>query len=49
MSRDELKRGFQSIQVPLSDKQLDNFLREMDTDGDGEIDYSEFTWINEAN
>ena len=48
VSREELKRGFKSIDVPLSDKQLDNFLREMDIDGDGEIDYSEFTWINDA-
>jgi Ca2+-binding EF-hand superfamily protein len=48
VSREELKRGFQSIHVPLSDKQLDNFLHEMDTDGDGEINYSEFTWINDA-
>ena len=48
VSREELMRGFKSINVPLSDKQLDNFLYEMDTDGDGEIDYSEFTWINDS-
>ena len=49
VSREELKRGFKSINVPLTDKELDNFLHDMDTDGDGEIDYSEFTWINDAN
>ena len=48
MSREELKRGFKSIGVPLSEKELDTFVREMDADGDGEIDYREFTWINES-
>ena len=48
VSREELKRGFKSIGVPLSDNELDTFVREMDADGDGEIDYREFTWINES-
>lgn len=48
VSRDELKQGFKSINLPLSDKQLDGFIRALDIDGDGEIDYNEFTWINGA-
>ena len=48
VSREELVRGFRSMKVPLSTEQLDMFMRELDTDGDGEIDYSEFTWINDA-
>ena len=48
VSRDELMRGFRSIKLPLTEKQLDCFIKELDTDKDGEIDYSEFTWINDA-
>ena len=47
VTRDEFRMGLKSIGVPMTDDQLTKLIEMLDEDGDGEIDYSEFTWINE--
>lgn len=48
VSREEFRLGLKSIKVPMTDDQLTKLIDMLDDDGDGEIDYGEFTWINEA-
>ena len=47
VDREEFVRGLRSIGVPLDDRQLSLMIDFLDEDGDGEVDYSEFTWIRE--
>ena len=47
VDKDEFYRGLRSIGIPLNDQQLTTMIDFLDDDGDGEIDYSEFTWIRE--
>ena len=49
VTREEFRTGLKGIGVPMTDDQLTKLIDMLDEDGDGEIDYSEFTWINEAN
>ncbi|EDO31006.1 predicted protein [Nematostella vectensis] len=48
VTRDEFYTGLKGIGVPMSDKDLTMLIDLLDEDGDGEIDFSEFTWIREA-
>ena len=48
VTRDELRDGLKSIGVPMDDRQLTDLIDILDEDGDGEIDYGEFSWINEC-
>jgi len=48
VTRDEFRQGLKSIGVPMNDDQLTKLINFLDEDGDGEIDYGEFTWINEV-
>ncbi|KAL9985644.1 hypothetical protein ACROYT_G008067 [Oculina patagonica] len=48
VTRDEFRQGLKGIGVPMTDDQLTKLIDMLDEDGDGEIDYGEFTWINEA-
>ena len=48
VTREEFRTGLRSIGVPMTDDQLTKLIDMLDEDGDGEIDYGEFTWINEA-
>ena len=48
VTREEFRTGLKGIGVPMTDDQLTKLIDILDEDGDGEIDYSEFTWINEA-
>lgn len=48
VTRDEFRQGLKGIGVPMNDDQLTKLIDMLDEDGDGEIDYGEFTWINEA-
>jgi len=48
VTRDEFRQGLKSIGVPMNDDQLTKLIDFLDEDGDGEIDYGEFTWINEV-
>lgn len=48
VTREEFRMGLKSIGVPMTDDQLTKLIDMLDEDGDGEIDYGEFTWINEA-
>ena len=48
VTREEFRTGLKGIGVPMTDDQLTKLIDMLDEDGDGEIDYSEFTWINEA-
>ena len=48
VTREEFRTGLKSIGVPMTDDQLTKLIEILDEDGDGEIDYSEFTWISEA-
>lgn len=43
MSRDELIEGYRNILGDLAEEEVDRIMRVADTDGSGEIDYSE--WI----
>ncbi|EME38390.1 hypothetical protein DOTSEDRAFT_75810 [Dothistroma septosporum NZE10] len=42
ISADELKAVMKTLGEDLTDKELDEMLKEADTDGDGTIDYKEF-------
>jgi len=48
VTRDEFRQGLKGIGVPMDDEQLTKLIEILDEDGNGEIDYSEFTWINEV-
>lgn len=48
VTREEFRQGLKSIGVPMTDDQLTKLIDILDEDGDGEIDYGEFTWINEV-
>ena len=48
VTRDEFRLGLKGIGVPMNDDQLTKLIDILDEDGDGEIDYCEFTWINEV-
>lgn len=48
VTREEFRIGLKGIGVPMNDDQLTKLIDILDEDGDGEIDYSEFTWINEV-
>ena len=48
VTREEFRIGLKSIGVPMTDAQLTDLIDILDEDGDGEIDYGEFTWINEV-
>ncbi len=41
ISRLEFKRGMQLLGIPGTEKQLDELIQELDTDGDGDINYQE--------
>lgn len=43
MSRDELIEGYRKIYGDLAEMEVDKIMKIADTDGSGEIDYSE--WI----
>lgn len=42
ISKSELKRVMDMLGEKLSDAQIDEMMREADTNGDGEIDFNEF-------
>jgi len=42
ISLDELRKVMQSFGEILTDEELDTMIKEVDTDGDGQIDYKEF-------
>ena len=42
LSRRELQRALARVGYELSDEELETFLNEVDTDGSGDIDFSEF-------
>lgn len=48
VTREEFRQGLKGIGVPMTDDQLTALIDMLDEDGDGEIDYGEFTWINEV-
>lgn len=48
VSKEEFRVGLKSIGVPMTDDQLTKLIDVLDDDGNGEINYSEFTWINEV-
>lgn len=48
VTREEFRTGLKSIGAPMTDDQLTKLIDMLDENGDGEIDYGEFTWINEA-
>ena len=48
VTRQEFRDGLKGIGVPLDDQQLTQLINLLDEDGDGEIDYGEFAWINEV-
>jgi len=43
ISREELKSALSRMGMDISDEELDEMMDSVDTDGDGEIDYREFT------
>jgi hypothetical protein len=48
ITREEFKNGMQALGIPGSDKQLDELIEELDTDGDGDINYKVvkiFVWL----
>lgn len=47
VDRDEFYHGLRSIGIPLNDQQLTLMIDFLDDDGNGEIDYGEFTFIRE--
>lgn len=47
-SKDELKKILAKFGQTLTDAELDAVMAEVDTDGDGEIDYNEFKRAMEA-
>lgn len=48
VSREEFYTGLKGIGVPMEDKDLTLLINLLDEDGDGEIDYGEFSWIKDA-
>jgi len=48
ISKDELKEVLKSAMVDASDEQMDMFMKKVDTDGNGSIDFKEFcTMMND--
>ena len=42
---DEFRKGLQFVGVPLNDKEFDMLCKEVDNDGNGDIDYLEFVQV----